>query len=132
MADDVPAGGSDEAFDPNEFLVVGPLWFVAPFPRPADPLAFVRTVGRLVPEGGGEPVVPAFTERAHAEEWIEERGEQGGPLKPFPCTNPAAQIVFLETLLAIGFATLTLDPKGTRVPLFPIAAVLDAMRNRRR
>lgn len=131
MANETAGDGADELFDPNEILIVESLWFLAPFPRPDDPLAFVRTIARLVPFDGN-PVIPAFTDRYLAEDWIMEQEGQNSTLKPFPCATPAAMMVLLQTLIALGFSTLSLDPKGDRVPLLPITTVLDAMRNRRR
>jgi hypothetical protein len=123
----------DNSFAVFDFLVVFPLWLIAPDPPPTHSLAHLKRLVVVTLTRDGEPVsyIPAFTDRDLAERFANQMVKSDGDR----VASAFIQIpdrIYLEELLAIlpafGYTHFSFDPEPHRDIPIPIAAVLAAIR----
>lgn len=112
---------SDDLFDSNEFLVVGPLWFVAPFPRPHGTEETATAVTKVVTDSGSHAAV--FTDLDLADRFLESIGSRER-LKPFTLPDKWRFAEFLRLLQSLGETRLAFDPGEKHARVLPISRVI--------
>jgi len=123
----------DQPFTVFEFLVVFPVWLIAPDPPPTHTLARVRRliVATLTRNGETVRYIPAFTDRDLAERFA-TRMEKPDDDRVASTFIQIPDRIYLEELLTIlpafGHTHLSFDPEPHRDIPIPIAAVLAAIR----
>jgi hypothetical protein len=126
----------DDPLDPGPFLVVYPVWMIAPHPRPADPTALLRQIlrGTAVAGDGSEiTFVPVFTDRDPAERFacqLETRDGRDAPVSVMEVPDDEAFAVLLIALADTRVTHVVFDPEDHRDRPIPIARILGPIRDR--
>jgi hypothetical protein len=112
-------------FDPDRFVIVGPVWHVADrksIDPPTDTPGIA--VGQMP---GGREYVAAFTDRDLAERFIERMQNPDAVL--FPVATPADWVNFLNFLSKTGHEYVALDPEpGKRLTIARIGVLIKIVR----
>ena len=131
MADD-----TESLHDPNWFQFAGPIFVVAPYPRPEDyeklllSFAQVKSVGS---DGTPHWSVALFSDLDLAQRLVESLGPEGAHQKPLAFASLDTMAEDLCALLALGRTHVGIDPGGgTRVVRIDIPRMVNAIRNRKR
>jgi hypothetical protein len=128
MADDT---GSSPA-DPGEFVVVEPVYVIAPSPPPADQLEALRRLARGTapgPDGTPTTFVVAFTDRDLAEQFVRDVGPPGAALTPLRLATRETFAVALENLARMGVTHVAFDPGPEQVRVLDVARVIHGLRH---
>jgi len=108
-------------FNENEFHFVGPVWFVAPSPLPADEMHLCRVTRRI-----GDPgCMAVFSDDDIARnfaKWQQEEHPTAANLEPFCRSTKDEFIRFIFLLSGAGITHVGIDPeKGRRFRRVPIS-----------
>lgn len=126
------AEGKDSLpFDPNEFIIAGNLWLIAPAPRPADLTELCQSlllVDTVLANGVTGLYAPVFTDIDLAYRFIERHGESIEGLEPFSCNSPERFAAILQKMLELGHLHVGFDPEETHAVFFPTAGVIAVLR----
>lgn len=131
MADNAP----NDRVEYDDFLVAGPVYLLAPFPRPSDQVALLRGCLRLTShdrEGIAGDCLAVFTDLDLAEKCRSDLVETRSKLKPLTFPDKYAFADALVVLLAIGETHLGIDPGRAMVRRIDIHRVLAGIRSRPR
>lgn len=120
----------EELSDPGVFYFTGPVFVVAPLPRPAEASRLLRSFARGASksaDGQTRRFVAVFTDLDLAERHILEwHSDLAGSLKPlsFPTFVDFQNV--LRALVTMGEKYVGLDPGATNVRVIDIPRILDA------
>jgi len=116
--------------DHAEFVFVGRLWVVAPWPRPTDHQDFVKSICNLVLSTQGKPdgtIVPLFTELEGAEAFVARQDEPSN-WKPISTQDLADFKLLLVGLLLLGETHVIIDPEvNKRGTIFTIVSLVEGI-----
>jgi hypothetical protein len=114
-------------FDPDRFIIVNPVWFVANRESIDNPDE--RGIGVATGEAsGGRVYVAAFTDQDLAGRFATRMGDPDALLVPVP--TPPALLTLLEYLAKNGHEHIAIDPElGQRLRIATLASLIQVVRN---